>query len=78
MFLDDAEVIGKGVAGGFAWLGHQIGDIHARCPRLGDGGGNFRDQQIGKNAGVERAGAEENQVGLLDGFDSFGERAHAA
>src|SRR5713226_197764 len=78
VFLDGAEVIGKGVAGGFAGLGHQIGDIDARRLRLGDGGGNFRDQQIRKNAGVKRAGAEENQVGLLDGFDSFGERAHAA
>src|SRR5713226_8743255 len=78
VFLDGAEVIGKGVAGGFAGLGHKIGDIDARCLRLGDGGGNLRDQQIGKNAGVKRAGAEENQVGLLYGFDGFGERAHAA
>src|SRR5260370_24965924 len=43
VFLDRAEMIGKGVAGSFAGLGHQIGDIDARRLRLGDGGGNFRD-----------------------------------
>src|SRR5712664_4881808 len=29
-FLDGAKVIGEGVAGGFAGLGHQIGDVDAR------------------------------------------------
>src|SRR5712692_2030800 len=75
---DRAEMIAEGVAGGFAWLGHQIGDIHARSLGSGDGAGDFRDEEIGQNAGVERAGPEKNQVGLPDSFDGPGERADAA
>src|SRR6267378_4023450 len=70
-------MIGESVAGGFAGLGHQIGDVHARSLRLGDGASNLRDEQVRENAGVERAGTEEDQVGLLDGFDGPGERTHA-
>src|SRR6266478_4296860 len=77
-FEDGAEMIGKGVAGGFAGLGHQIGDVHAWSFGFGDGAGDFRDQQIRQNAGVERTGTEEDQVGLLDGIDGHRERTHAA
>src|SRR6266550_4419564 len=78
VFLDGAEMIGESVAGVFTGLGHQIGDVDARSLGLGDGSGNFGDQQVRENAGVERAGTEEDQVGLLDGFDGPGERTHAA
>ncbi len=78
VFLDGAKVIGEGVAGGFAGLGHQIGDVDARGVRFGNGAGDFRNQQVRENAGVERAGTQEDQVGLLDGFDGSGERADAA
>src|SRR6267378_1602469 len=71
-------MIGESVAGGFAGLGHQIGDVDARSLRLGDGAGDFRDEQVRENAGVERAGTEEDQVGLLNGFDGPGEWTHAA
>src|SRR5438309_10880266 len=70
--------IGESVTGGFAGLGHQIGDVDAWSLGLGDGAGDFGDQQVRENAGVERAGTEEDQVGLLDGFDGPGERTHAA
>ena len=43
MFLDGANVVGEGVAGGFARLGHEIGDIDARGLGFSDGGGDFRD-----------------------------------
>jgi len=78
VLLDGAKMIGEGVAGGFAGLGHQIGDIDARGFGLGDGGGNFRDHQVRKNAGVERARAQQNQVSFLDGLDGPGQRTHAA
>src|SRR5712692_7949981 len=78
VLLDRAEMIAKGVAGGFTGLGHQIRDIHARSLGSGDGAGDFRDEEIGQNAGVERAGPEKNQVGLPDSFDGPGERADAA
>jgi len=47
----------------------------AEAVDLAMGRGNFRDQQVWKNAGVERAGAEKYQVSLLDGFDGLGKRA---
>ena len=78
VFLNGAKVIGERVAGGLAGLRHQIGDVHARRLGLGNGSGDFRDQQIRENAGVERAGTEKNQVGLLDGINGTGERTHAA
>src|SRR5205823_11504330 len=78
VLLDGAKMIGEGVAGGFAGLGHQVGDVDARGLGFGDGGGNFRDHQVRKDAGVERARAEQNQIRFLDGFDGPGERTHAA
>src|SRR5260370_6750757 len=72
--LDGAEMIGKGVAGGFAGLGHEVGDVDARSMGFGDGAGNLRDEQSRKKAGVEGSGTEKNQVGFLDGFDGQGER----
>src|SRR6266481_6951081 len=78
VLLDGAEMIGKGVAGRFAGLGHQVGDVDARSMGFGDGAGNLRDEQIRKNAGVEGTGTEKNQVGFLDGFDGQGKRTDAA
>jgi hypothetical protein len=78
VFLDGAKMIGERVAGGFARLGHQVGDVDAGRFGLGDSVGNFRDEQIREDAGVERAGAEKNEVGLLDGFDDHGNGPHAA
>jgi len=43
VFLDGAEMVGEGVAGGFTWLGHEIGDVDAGSFGFGDGGGNFGD-----------------------------------
>ncbi len=78
VFLDGAEMIGESVAGSFAGLGHEIGDVHAGRLGLGDRAGDFGDQEIRKDAGVERTRTEEDQVGLLDGFDGLGERPHTA
>lgn len=76
VLLNSAQVIGEGVAGGFAGLGHKIGDVDARRFGLGDGAGDFWNQKIGQNAGVERAWAEKDEVGVLDGFDHGGKGAH--
>lgn len=78
VMLDGAEMIAEGVAGGLTGLSHQISDVDARGFRMDDSAGNFRDQQIGNDAGVERTGAHEDEVGVFDGFDGGGERAHAA
>ncbi len=78
VFLDGAEMIGERVAGGFAGLGHQIGDVDARRFGFGDGAGDFGDEEVRENAGIERAGPEENEISLLDSFDRPGKRAHTA
>ena len=76
--LNGAEMIGESVAGGFAGLGHEIGYVNARSFGFGDGAGNFWNQEIGQDAGIERAGAKKNEVGMLDGFNGPGKRANAA
>src|SRR6266849_4615937 len=75
MTLDGAKVVGKGIARGFARLGHEIGNVNPRCLGLSDSGRDFRNQEIRKNTGVERTGAEENQVSVTNGFDDRGKRA---
>jgi len=78
VLLDGPKMVAESVARGFAGLGHQVGDIDAGRFGLGNGAGDFRDQQIRQNAGVKRAGAEKNEVGLLDGVNGAREGAHTA
>ncbi len=73
-----AQMIAEGVLRGFAGLRHEVGDVHARSFGTRDRVGNFRNQQIGNNAGVQRAGTQKNKVGFLDGFDRGGERTNTA
>jgi hypothetical protein len=44
MFLDGSKMITEGVVGGFARLGHQIGDVNAWRFGMDDGAGDFGDQ----------------------------------
>jgi len=76
--LDGSKMIGLGVAGRFTGLGHEVGDVHARRSRARDGLGNLRDEQIRKDAGIERARAQENKVGELYRRDGLSERTHMA
>ena len=39
----------------------------------GDGFGDAADEQVGDERGVERAGAEGDEVGVGDGFEGFGQ-----
>jgi len=72
------EVIGKGVAGGFARLRHEIGDVYARGFGVGDGVCDFGDEQVGKDARIQRAWAEQDEIGFADGFNRFGKRPGGA
>jgi hypothetical protein len=76
--LNDAEMIGKRVTGGFAGLGHEVGDINARGLRMSDGPRDLGNEQIWEDAGIERARSEKNEIGLLDGVEGFRERANVA
>ena len=75
---DRLKVIGKSVSCGFAGLCHEVGDIDARCFGGGDGVGDFGNQKVGEDAGIERARAEQDEVGFADGFDRFREGASIA
>ena len=78
MELNGVQMFTERVVGGFAGLGHEIGDINARGFGTRNGLGNFRDEEIGNDAGVERAGTHKDQVGFLNGINGFGEGTNAA
>lgn len=73
-----AKMIGQRIGGSFSRLRHEIGDIHAGSHGIGDSGGNFRDEEVWKNTGIERAGAEKNQVSFFNGVDDRGEWRNAS
>ena len=76
--LNGGEMVRKGVAGRFPGLGHEIRDVDAGRFGFGDGVGDFRDEQVRKNTGVERTRAEENEVSFLNGLDRFREGMNRA
>src|SRR4029077_9445358 len=76
--VDGADVIGDGVALGLAGLRHEISNVNALGIRASDSFCDAFDQEIGNDAGVERAGADENQVCVVKRREHFGERTHAA
>ena len=78
VFLDGADMVAERVAGGFAWLGHEVGNVNAWSFRTDDGVSDLWDKQVGDDAGVERTGTHKDEVSLLDGFDSRRKRADAA
>jgi len=78
MALNGGEMIRQGVTGRFTGLGHEIRDIDARRFGFGDGVGDFRDKQVGKNTRIERTRAKQDQVGLPNGLDRLRERADGA
>ncbi len=78
MPLNRAQVFTESVMRGFTGLRHQIGDVDARGLGARNGVGNFRDQEIGNHAGVKRAWAHKDEVGILKCFNRFRQSAHAA
>ena len=71
MVLNGAEMIGQSIAGGFAGLGHEIGDVDARRFGFGDSAGDFGNEQVRKYAGIERTRAQKNQVRVVNGLHRF-------
>lgn len=78
VLLDGTKMIAEGEICGFPRLGHEVGNVNARSFGPHDRARNFRNEQIGDHAGIERAGAKKDDVRLLDGLDSCGERTHTA
>ena len=76
--FNGGEMVREGVAGCFTGLGHEIRDVDAGRFGFGDSVGDFRDEQVRKNTGVERTRAEENEVSFLNGLDRFREGMNRA
>ncbi len=55
-------------------LGHQVADEDAAGAGGGEGLRDAADEQVGDERGVERAGAEGDEVGVGDGLERFGQR----
>lgn len=70
---DRLEVIQQAQVVGFPRLGHQIRDQHRGRRAAPNGCTNAGDQEIGDDRGVQRAGPEHDQVGVLERFDRGGE-----
>jgi len=74
VLLDSAKMIREGVAGSFPGLGHEIGNVDARGFGFGNRVGDFWNQEVGEDAGVEGTGPEKDEVRMLDGFDDSRKR----
>ena len=74
VILNGANVFAECVVSGFAGLGHEIGDVNAGSFRTSNSVGNFRYQEIRKNAGVQGSWAHEDQVSVADRLERGVER----
>lgn len=74
MIIYGANVIRERIAVRFARLGHQVRYIDAFRPRPSNRVRNAPYQQIGNQAGIEGAGAQENQVRLVNRLEDFRQR----
>ncbi len=71
MVVDALDVLGCGEVQAFIGLGHEVGDVDAGAGGGGDGLGDSWNEQVGDEAGEERAGTESDEVGLGDGVEGF-------
>src|SRR5262249_48876722 len=49
----------------------------AGCSGVRNGLGDLRNQQVGNDAGVQRPGTQENQIRMVNGLHSLGQRVHS-
>ena len=70
---DGGGVVGCAVAVGLAGLGHDVADVDLPRGGAADGAGDARDEEVGDDAGVEAARAEDDEVGGLDCVGGLGE-----
>ena len=77
VLVDALDVLGGGEAEALVGLGHEIADEDAQAAGVGERGGDSLDEQIGDERGVERAGADGDEVGALDGVQGLGQGARS-
>ena len=72
MSLNGAKMFAEGVVGGFAGLRHEIGNVDTGGFGTSDGASDFRDEQIGKNAGKSEPGRKKNEIGCWRAWTAKG------
>ena len=72
---DFFDVLGGGEAEALVGLRHEVADVDARGVGGGEGLGDSADKEVGNERGVERAGAEGDEVGGGDGVEGLREWA---
>ena len=72
MIEDLFDVLRRSEVEAFVGLSHEVADVDARGVRGCQGLRDAADQKIADDRGVERAGAEGNEVGCGDGVERFG------
>jgi hypothetical protein len=70
---DFFDVMGGGEAEGLVGLGHEVADVDADGLGGGECFGDSANQEVGDERGVERTGAEGDEVGMGDGIERAGE-----
>ena len=72
---DGLDVLRGGEAGALVGLGHQVADVDAQGSGAADGLGDSVHQQVGDATGEQRAGADADDVGVVNGVERLGQRA---
>ena len=72
VLVDALDVLGCREAEALVGLGHQVADEDAHAFGVSQGSGNSLDEQVGDQGCVERAGADGDEVGALNGFERLG------
>ena len=72
VFGQEHQEVGRLKAVGFAGLGHQVADMDFDGGGCGDGAGDIFHQEVGQDAGIDVAGAEDDGVGAGDGGEDGG------
>lgn len=76
--VDGTEMVAERIARGLAGLGHEIRNVYSGRFGADDRAGDFRNEEIGNDAGVERARSHQDEVGFVDRFDGRGKRTDPA
>jgi hypothetical protein len=74
VFVNFLDVFGGAKADALIGLGHEVADEDAEGAGFAEGLGDAVDENVGDQAGEERARTDGDEVGTPDGFQGLGER----
>src|SRR5258708_33836086 len=76
MAIQSVDVVGSRKAQAFVGLSHQIADVHLGGRRVYDGIRDAMYQQVGDEAGEQRAGTDADDIGAGNGVERLRERVN--